>query len=478
MKDPKGKVLIVDDEPVICKLLSQLTQKAGFIPLTSLNATDALEKIASEQPDVLLTDIMMPDVSGIELLMQAKEISPDMPIVMITAHAHIPGAVEAIKLGAYDYLSKPFQNKEVISVVNRALEERQLKREARLLFSSLTIENPLRRLMGPSEVMGQLISELSMVAKSNFSVILFGETGTGKELIARAIHDASDRSGKAFIAVDCGAIPESLFESELFGHKKGSFTGASQYRVGKFEAAHEGTLFLDEISNMPIGSQAKLLRALQEKSVCPLGSSKSVKVNARIVAASNQNLRELAATGSFREDLFFRLNEYVLHIPPLRERKADIPYLAGLFLESTNQELSKNVPGFTEEAMQVLLSYEWPGNVREFRSVVRRAVLMANKLITKKQLNIKKIRTKKTKLAPKSHAGTWDWDGESLKKSVRELTIDAEREIIEKVLRQTKGNKAEAARLLKIDYKTIFTKLKAYNIVPNGEQDGQEKEHE
>lgn len=476
MVDSKGKVLIVDDEPVICKLLSHLTGKNGFKPLTAPNAADALEKIVTENPDVLLTDIMMPDVTGIELLRQVKEINPDLPVIMITAHADIPGAVEAIRFGAYDYLSKPFQNAEVISVLNRALEERKLKREARILFNSLTTENPLRRLMGPSEVMGQLISELNLVARSNFSVILFGETGTGKELIAKAIHDASGRSKGAFIAVDCGAIPESLFESELFGHKKGSFTGAGENKIGKFEAAHDGTLFLDEISNMPLGSQAKLLRVVQEKKVCPLGSTNSVRVNARIVAASNQNLRKLTVTGSFREDLFFRLSEYVLHIPPLRERKADIPYLAKLFLESTNQELLKNVSGFTEEAMQVLLRYGWPGNVRELRSVVRRAVLVAKKLIAEKHLNIKKMRTERPKLAPKSHAAKWD--GESLKKSVRKLTIDAEREILTKVLSQTKGNKAEAARLLKIDYKTILTKLREYNIVPNGEQNGQEKEHE
>lgn len=474
MKDYKGKVLIVDDEPVICKLLAHLVEKDGFIPLTAPDAMVALSIFAEENLDVLLTDIMMPDVSGIDLLKQVRVMDPDLPVVMITAHADIPGAVEAIKLGAYDYFSKPFQNAEVMSVINRAIRERKLKKEARLVSCEPLNDDPLGRLMGPSEAMQKLVSEIKLVAKSNFSVILYGETGTGKELVAKAIHDASGRSKNVFIAVDCGAIPEDLLESELFGHKRGAFTGAAENKMGKFEAAQNGTLFLDEISNMSHGSQAKLLRAVQEKSICPLGSNKTVKVDVRIIAASNKNLRELSATGAFREDLFFRLSEYILQLPPLRERKDDIPYLAKLFLESTNEELAKAVPGFTEEAMQCLLSYDWPGNVREFRTIVRRAVLVADQLITKKHLHIKKVCPDKPKLALKSHIT--GWDGGPLKDSVRRLTRGAEREILLQVLMQTKGNKAEAARLLKIDYKTILTKLKEYDILVNGEHDGQKEE--
>jgi len=435
--------------------------------LTAASAEDALKKIHSDDPDLLLTDNMMPEMSGMDLLKRVKAISSDLPVVMITAYADIPGAVQAIKSGAQDYLAKPFEHNEVVRVILRALRGRQLAQKASILSRDSRLDSPLRKLMGPSEVINRLATEISLVAQSNFSVIIFGETGSGKELAARAIHEESVRSSKCFIPVDCGAIPENLFESEFFGCQKGAFTGATENKSGLFRTAHGGTLLLDEVSNMPFGSQAKLLRALQEKCICPLGSTKVVNVDVRVIAATNQNLRELTASGSFREDLYFRLSEYVIHVPPLRDRIDDIPHLTRLFLESTNKELGKNVRKISEKAMQVLLDHDWPGNVRELRTVIRRAVLLADETIRKKELKIQKMRTSKPKVALKSH--NVQWNGESLRDVVRECTIDVEREILVQALHQTHGNKAAAARLLKVDYKTILSKLKEYRIDLNGE---------
>jgi len=325
----------------------------------------------------------------------------------------------------------------------------------------------LKRVMGPSEAVSNLISNMTLVAHSDFTVVLSGETGSGKDLIARAIHQSSPRSQGPFIPVDCGAIPESLLESELFGHEKGAFTGAILQKHGKFEMAEKGTLFLDEISNMPLGSQAKLLRTLQDKIIYRVGGTRPVSIDVRLVVASNQDLQLLASGGTFRRDLFFRLNEFTIQIPPLRGRKEDIPHLAKHFLEATNKELEKNVRGFSESAIEKLLHYDWPGNVRQLRSAVRRAVLLADEFITEELLDIKGGDTPGFTLAPKVD-GT-PWKDMSLKEIVRLGTQSIEREVISQVLRHTGGNKAKAARILHIDYKTIHTKVKDYKIQTDGD---------
>jgi two-component system nitrogen regulation response regulator GlnG len=272
-------------------------------------------------------------------------------------------------------------------VVHQALSEAKLKLKVRELSTKLQEDNPLKESMGPSDAVSRIISEVNRVAESDFTVVIVGETGSGKEVIARAIHQASSRSKASFIAVDCGAIPETLLESELFGHERGAFTGAEIQKPGKFELAQGGTLFLDEISNMPIGSQAKLLRVLQEKKVYRVGGTKPISVNVRLLVASNQDLHDLTASGSFRRDLFYRLNEFSIVVPSLRERKEDIPYLAKKFLDSANAELKKNVKGFSESALNVLFNYTWPGNVRQLRSTIRRATLLADEMIAEKHLD-------------------------------------------------------------------------------------------
>jgi two-component system nitrogen regulation response regulator GlnG len=316
--------------------------------------------------------------------------------------------------------------------------------------------------MGPSDAVGRLITEVNRVAHSDFSVVILGETGSGKELVAAAIHRYSPRAAGPFVAVDCGAIPETLLESELFGYEKGAFTSADARKAGKLETARGGTLFLDEISNLPPGSQAKLLRVLQEKTIQRLGGNIPLKVDIRLLAATNQDLEAVVAAGAFRRDLYYRLNEFSIHLPPLRDRREDIPYLAGRFLDKTNAELHKEVKGFSGGALEALSSYFWPGNVRQLRSVIRRAVLLARDLITPAHLNINWNGAPAQSMPPRAPEASWR--DLSLKEIVR-LNVDrVEKEVLTQALQHTHGNKAKAARILSIDYKTMHLKVKQHGI--------------
>lgn len=469
MAEHNARILIVDDEKISRTILSSLVKQEGFEALVVHDGDAALKMISSEVPDILLTDVKMPGMDGMEVLKKAKSLDPDLPVVLITAHAELQEAVQAIKAGAHDYLAKPLDNQEVIRVVHRALAERELKRKLRDLSSRLQEKLSLREMMGPSDAVARAISEVNRVAESDFTVVILGETGSGKEVVARAIHQASPRFESHFIPVDCGAIPETLLESELFGHEKGAFTGADTQRRGKFEMAQGGTLFLDEISNMPLGSQAKLLRVLQEKKVYRVGSTKPLEVNVRLLAASNQDLSALTSSGSFRRDLFYRLNEFTITIPPLRERKEDIPYLAKRFLDTANIELNKWVRGFSESALNLLFSYPWPGNVRQLRSAIRRATLMANEMITEKDLDLKRVPVPGLAFTPKVQG--MPWKDLSLKEIVDQSITAVEREVLAEALKYTGGNKAKAARLLQIDYKTIHTKLKKLAILGDGSKE-------
>ena len=462
MSQIKARILIVDDDKGICMILSDLMKKEGFETLTVYDGEKALKTIQSEVPDLLLVDMMLPGMDGMEVLKRTRELDQELPVVFITAHADSRGAVKAIKAGAHDYLSKPFDNYEVIRVVHRALAERELKLRVRELSNQLKGSSPLQEKMGPSDAVARLVSEVNRVAQSDFTVIIIGETGSGKEVVARAIYDSSSRSKGPFIPVDCGAIPETLLESELFGHERGAFTGAEIQKPGKFEIAQGGTIFLDEISNMPLSSQAKLLRVLQEKKVYRVGGTKPINVDVRLLVASNQDLHELALSSSFRRDLFYRLNEFTINIPPLRERKEDIPYLAKRFLDSANTELSKNIKGFSESAINVLFGYNWPGNVRQLRSIIRRASLLADDLITERHLELKRVDVPGMAFTPKVQGAPWK--NLSLKEILQQSIAAVEREVLDQVLKQTGGNKAKAARLLQIDYKTIHEKVKKLGI--------------
>jgi two-component system nitrogen regulation response regulator GlnG len=462
MSQEKALVLIVDDDKNICAILAALMKKEGLEAMVAYDGEKALKTVQADSPDLLLVDMMLPGMDGMEVLRKTRELDPDLPVVFITAHADSRGAVKAIKEGAHDYLSKPFDNYEVTRVAHRALAERGLKLKVRALSNQLKGSSPLQEKMGPSDVVARLVSELNRVAESDFTVIIIGETGSGKEVVARAIHESSSRSKGPFIPVDCGAIPETLLESELFGHERGAFTGAEVQKPGKFEVAHGGTLFLDEISNMPLGSQAKLLRVLQEKKVYRVGGTKPIQVDVRLLVASNQDLHELALSGSFRRDLFYRLNEFTISIPPLRERKEDIPYLAKRFLDNANNELSKQVKGFSETALNTLFAYNWPGNVRQLRSIIRRAALLADDLITEKHLELKRVDVPGMAFTPKVQGAPWK--NLSLKEILQQSIMAVEREVFTQVLKQTGGNKAKAARLLQVDYSTIHGKVKKLGI--------------
>ncbi|PKN60258.1 MAG: sigma-54-dependent Fis family transcriptional regulator [Deltaproteobacteria bacterium HGW-Deltaproteobacteria-11] len=466
MAERKSRVLVADDEEEIRKILSHILGKEGFEVITASDGEQAMQKICSDIPDAVLLDVRMPGLNGMEVLKKIKVIDDNLPVVLVTAYADTHQAVEAMKEGAYDYLAKPFDNNEVVWITSRALAEGKLRRNLKSINDRYKGNFSLIESMGPSDKIGRLAADVHRVAKSDFSVIIMGETGSGKELVAKAIHGDSARAEAPFVAVDCGAIPENLLESELFGHEKGSFTGADRQTAGKFESAHGGTLFMDEIGNMPLGSQAKVLRAIQDRKLYRVGGNKPVPVDIRLIVATNQDLQEMAATGTFRKDLYYRLSEFAINIPPLRARKEDIPYLAKRFLDLANIELNKMITGFTDEAVEALMSYNWPGNVRQLRSVIRRATLVSRDEITEKDLSIKRAEVPGLAFSPKVH-GT-PWKNASLSEIVQQSVLAVEKEVLKEVLRFTGGNKARAARLLQVDYKTMHTKAKKFGIQQNG----------
>jgi DNA-binding NtrC family response regulator len=459
-----GRVLIVDDDRDIGQMLSTLMKKGGLASLVAYDGENALRLFAAEAPDLMLVDVNMPGIDGMEVLRRIKESAPRLPVVLITAYAEIPASVAAMKAGAFDYLAKPFDHTEVLRVVRAALSEaRRLQQTG---VEEIATDNRLRVMMGPSDAVTHIIREVNRVSQSDFSVIIQGETGAGKELVARAIHQLSRRAAAPFIPLDCGAIPETLIESELFGYQKGAFTGAMAPKMGKFEAAQGGTLFLDEIANLPVSSQTRLLRVLQEKAVLRLGAIRPIEIDVRLLTASNQKLLGLVESGQMREDIYFRLNEFTITIPPLRERREDIPYLAKRFLDITNRELQKNVQGFSKYCLDALLSYNWPGNVRQLRAVIRRAVLLSDDLVTEKHLDIKRAPVPGLAFTPRVD-GT-PWREMSLKEIVHRSVVTVEREVLARALKFTGGNKAKAARLLQIDYKTMHYKLKQFSINGSG----------
>ncbi|HUY13894.1 MAG TPA: sigma-54 dependent transcriptional regulator [Terriglobia bacterium] len=473
MSTVQGRILIADDEHEMAQLLGHLVHREGLTPLLAKDGTEALQLVRAGDPDVLLADIRMPGMDGMELMRKAKELDPELPVILITGFAEVRGAVEALRVGAHDYLAKPFEHQQVIRVVLRALNERRLKLELKHLADHVHHVLSPREMFGPSKAIGRVISAIEQVAKSNFSVVIVGETGSGKEVVARAIHYASGRARRPFVPVDCGAVPEMLIESTLFGHERGAFTGADQQTVGTIEVANTGTLFLDEISNLPLTSQSKLLRVLQEKTLCRVGGTKPIHMDARVLTASGHPLEALCERGSFRPDLYFRLNEYTISIPPLRERREDIPYLAKRFMDIANIEISRSIKGFSPSAIEAMLTYRWPGNVRQLQSAVRRAVLMAEDTITEGHLGLRLDECKplaEDELVARSSTPDRGWDDLPLREIVRRQTVHVERMVIVHALRRTGGNKAKAARLLQVDYKTLHSKVKAYGIQSEGEQ--------
>ena len=450
-------ILIVDDEKNYLVVLEDLLGPEGYEILTTDNAPDALRQIREADLDLVITDMKMPKMNGMELLEETKSIKPDLPVIIMTAYGTIELAVEAMKKHAYDYITKPFQNEQLKLTVKKALENYRLIKENRLLNEALSDRFKYGNIIGKSKPMLNIYRLIEKVAQSKASVLITGPSGTGKELIAKAIHYGSPRKDRPFVSINCGALTETLLESELFGHEKGAFTGAIAMKKGRFELANEGTLFLDEVSEMPPSLQVKLLRVLQEMEFERVGGTKTIKVDVRILSASNRNIKDDVTEGTFREDLFFRLNVIHVEVPPLYERTDDIPLLVKHFIEKYRDDEGKNKVELSPEAWKALYSYSWPGNVRELENIIERAaVLNSGDMITLEDF-------------PEELTGAQaEFDVDRFIPSSIYL-VDAleriEEEMIRRALAQCNNIQAHAAKSLGITKSLIQHKMKKYKIV-------------
>lgn len=457
MSKQKNIVLIVDDDQAHRNMLKTLLNKWGYSLAEADDGQAAIDMVTEKAYDLVLMDIKMIKVSGLVALIEIKKINPTIPVIIMTAFSSVQTAVEALKNGAYDYLTKPFDFDKLKITIKRSLEHTQLKKENYLLKESLGKNFDRNNIIGKHEKMRKLIQTISQVAKTEATVLINGESGTGKELIAGAIHYNSNRNKGPFIKINCAAITETLLESELFGHEKGAFTGANHRREGKFQQAERGSILLDEISETSMSMQVKLLRVLQERELTPVGSEKVIKVDTRIIAATNKDLIDLIEKGNFREDLYYRLNVINLHVPSLRERSGDIQLLAIHFLKEYSQKNNRNVKGFTSEALDKLIQYHWPGNVRELMNTLERSVILSNRdYLDKDDL---KIETKPS-LSRQHQDEIFDTD-------LSFLTLhEIEKIAILRMITTTENNKSEAARRLGISRRTLHLKLKEYGVMP------------
>ncbi|MDH5668295.1 MAG: sigma-54 dependent transcriptional regulator [Nitrospira sp.] len=454
------KILVVDDEQGLRDVLSIMLKRTGYAVTSVADGEEAVELLSKEIFDLVITDLRMPNVDGMEVLKVAKSASPETVVLVITAFASADSAVEAMKQGAYDYLTKPFQVDEVQLIIRNALEKRRLTTENILLKREMASQSSFAQLVGQSEAMQRVFEVVRKVADSKSNVLICGESGTGKELVARAIHYNSGRSALPFVAVNCSAVPETLLESELFGHMKGSFTGAISNKAGLFEVADGGTIFLDEIGDTTPSIQVKLLRVIQEREFRRVGGHQDIKVDVRIVAATNKNLEKAVADGSFREDLYYRLDVIPIRLPPLRLRSGDIPLLAKHFLERFSKESGKPVPTLTPEAMHVLVGHEWRGNVRELENLIERVVAFSTEgTVTGSDVEGWLHRS----VAPQSQQGvSLDLTEEGV--DLEGLVNGIEKELLIKALEQSKWVKKKAARLLRLNARSFRYRLEKYAI--------------
>ena len=448
------RILVVDDDNLMREFLDETLRRSKYSVELASTGDEAFKKIKSWEYDVILTDIRMPKMSGMELLKAVKDNSPQAKVMLMTAYGTIENAVEAMKLGAFDYITKPFSADDIELKIKRAIEYNRLEQENRRLLEEVTTKYKFDNIIGKSPQIRKVFEIIDSIADSKSSVLITGESGTGKELIARAIHYNSPRKNQPFVAVNCAVLPENLMESELFGHEKGAFTGAIKKTTGKFELAHQGTLLLDEISEIPPALQAKLLRVLQEREFERVGSGETIQVDVRIISTSNQNLPELIQEGKFREDLYFRLNVLPINIPPLRERKEDIIILAEYFLDKYKKENNRDIKGISEKVFQIFMEYHWPGNVRELENYIERAVVTSKgELLTPEDFP-KELLFKADLITPQFEAG---------------MTIDeAEKALILKTLETCSGNKTKAAKTLGVSVRTLRNKLNEYGLSNTG----------
>ena len=456
MASPKARLLVVDDEQSMREFLESFLRREGYDVSTAADVDTALSYLESDEIDLVITDMQMPEKTGIDLIIETRELSPETAMIVVTGFGTTDSAISAMREGAYDYLTKPFKVDELRIVIEKALEKKLLSNENRRLKEELRSQSRSRNIIGHSRVMQEVHELIGQVAETKTNVLVYGESGTGKELVARAIHDQSPRSGKPFVAINCGAIPENLIESELFGHVKGAFTGALQNKDGLFEAATGGTLFLDEIGELSHPLQVKLLRALQEKSIRRVGDTADRKIDVRIVSATNRRLEDEVAAGRFREDVYYRLNVIQLTLPPLRDRPEDIPLLAQHFIRRFADEIGKEVEGMDGEAFDMLSTYGFPGNVRELENLIERAVALARGPVIGTALLPPTV-TANPSTGPISRI---DDEGVDLEA----LVATYERSLLSEALSKTGGIKKKAARLLGISFRSFRYRLEKLEV--------------
>jgi two-component system response regulator HydG len=484
------KVLVIDDDRDMCLLLKKFLERNNYAVVDFISGKKALAWYDENMPDIVLCDLRLEDISGLEVLKKMKSINPNLPFLIITGYSDVKTAVEIMRHGAYDYITKPLFPDEILATIKQALanggavktQPGKEKRQDNKASKEEDFDMAEDYVVGPSAAFQQILKQIRLVAPTNYSIIIYGETGSGKEAIANEIHRHSKRASEPFIAIDCGALSKDLAASELFGHEKGSFTGALNQKVGSFELANGGTIFLDEIANLSYEVQVSLLRVVQERKMRRVGGTKDIELDVRILVASNEKLWNATQSGKFREDLYHRFNEFSIEIPPLRERKEDIMHFANHFLHITNKELNKNIKGFSSDVINAFNNYVWYGNLRELRNVVKRAVLLTDgEIVELKSLpfeitNYEKINefipsqssvisvAETPQAAPAVAPVSKPRSGEL---NLKSASIDAEYETILAALKQVNFNKSKAAKLMKIDRKTLYNKIKEYQLLNN-----------
>jgi two-component system, NtrC family, response regulator AtoC len=451
----RKKILIVDDEEAMRHMLTLILKREGYEVQAVEKGREALDRVESEPFDFILSDMVMPEMNGLDLLQALKKKGAEATMIMMSAYGNLDTAVEAMKHGAYDYINKPFRPDEILLTLRKAEERENLRQENKRLQRELIREYSFGNIVGKSPKMMQLFETIKKISEYKASVLIIGESGTGKEMVARCIHYNSLRTNEPFVVVNCGAIPETLLESELFGHEKGAFTDAKKEKRGSFELAHQGTLFLDEVGEMSLAAQVKLLRALQEGEVKRLGSERTLAVDVRIIAATLRDLSRAVAEGKFREDLFYRLNVLPLHLPPLREKKEDIPLLVDHFIHKYNELHNLRTEGVTEDVLARLLEYSWPGNVRELENTVERAMILAQG----KKIGADCLPSEILGERPPWKKNIWEEEF-----SIKKVSRILEEELIRKALKRTKGNRTQAAKILEISHPSLLSKMKEYGI--------------
>jgi two-component system response regulator AtoC len=450
------RILIIEDEENFRHMLSVILKKEKYEVDMASNGEEGLQKIGAEDFDQILCDIRMPGMDGLDFLKEVQKREIDASVIMMSAYGSIDTAIEAMKLGAYDYISKPFKPDEIILTLRKAEERERLRKENEFLRKEIKKEYSFENIVSKNEKMQKMFEVIRKVAQYKSTILITGESGTGKELVARALHYNSNRAQNPFIPVNCGAIPENLLESELFGHAKGAFTDAIRTKKGLFEEADGGTLFLDEIGELPLPLQVKLLRVLQEGEIRRVGESKPIQVDVRIVAATVKDLAKEVSEGKFRDDLFYRLNVLPVHIPPLRERKEDIPLLVSHFINVHNQSLNKRVAGIEPKALETLMNYKWYGNVRELENTIERAIVLTDG----DNIGLDNLPYEIQNFEDKEQLPSLAEEEYSIKKTSKVL----ERNLIQKALKKTKGNHTHAARLLEISHRALLYKIKEYGV--------------